>query len=124
MFRSFRFLAPAAVIAAFSGFPIVAQPAVGNVTIKFSGEGKWRAECSFSKAGGDSQSMKRNGRGRESIKSMSVRRVTAGSCDMQLPEGTSMKVTFTGGRTIACPFGDLNPCTRVFRAGEGTSFRF
>lgn len=107
--------------AGFSGAQ--AQDRIGMMVIKFSGERNWSGSCSARKANGKSEAAERGGRGRRSTGSLTFRRITDGSCSVNVPEGTSLKVDITGGKSLVCPFQNTNPCSRTFAAGEG-SFDF
>lgn len=109
---------------AMTSLPIMAAENNGSVSIKFSGEMKWTATCTFMKANGKERTIKRSGRGASSIQSLAMRNVDNGSCEVSVPEDTSLKITFNSKGTIACPFGSDDPCVRMIAADGTKVFRF
>lgn len=96
----------------------VAQDKIGMMVMKFSGERNWSASCEANKSRGGTDTMERAGRGRKSSKSITFRRVTGGACTLVVPEGTTLKVDVSGGKSVVCPFEQAKPCSRTFAAGE------
>jgi hypothetical protein len=95
----------------------------GTVAIQFSGEKDWNVSCTLRKDNGKESTISRQGRGFSSIKSLSSRSIASGTCTASIPEGTSLKVTFTGSGSLACPFGSKDPCVTIL-AGDSRTFAF
>lgn len=115
------------VAAAMAGLvlsPVAIAEQSGSAAIQFSGEQAWSVTCSFTKTNGKEKEIKRRGRGHQSIKSMAIRNISSGHCEADVPTDTALKITFTGGGDIACPFEAQDPCVTVLTADRQATFKF
>jgi hypothetical protein len=96
----------------------------GDVSMKFAGEKDWSVTCSFNKDNGKTRDVRRKGKGFSSIESIAKRNIASGACTIYVPEGTSLKVSFTSNGAIACPFEDKDSCIAIFTGSGETSFTF
>ncbi|WP_262691006.1 hypothetical protein [Kordiimonas aestuarii] len=108
----------------FSGTPVMSANEIGTVSIKFAGEKDWAAECTFHKASGKARDVRRTGRGFNSIKSIAMRSVMSGKCSLNVPDETTLKVTFSATGPIDCPFEDKENCTAIFASSGKIMFSF
>lgn len=113
----------AAFLASLMAHPSAALDRRSGIAIKFSGERNWTAVCKITDDGGDEKRIRRRGSGRKSVKSLALRNVTEGSCSVDVPKGTALKVSFASSGRIMCPFDSTDPCMDVFLS-EGTSKDF
>ena len=124
-----KYLLSRGIITVFAVTAALAVPAqaadpLKSVTLKFSGAKKWAASCTLDKPDGKSKAVKKRGRGHRSSQTISGRRVESGMCDVTVPEGTVLVVSFSSRPPGTCPFGEgERTCVGRFSAGE-QSFRF
>ncbi|UTW54266.1 hypothetical protein [Kordiimonas sp. SCSIO 12610] len=118
----------AALMVTSVSLPTLATNDVSSVGIKISGSKTWSAECTMEKPNGKTRTLERQGRGHRSSKSFTGNRVQGGLCEVNIPDGADVKVTFVSRPSMTCPFGDeakacearLKPGQSVFTFGGGT----
>jgi hypothetical protein len=114
----------AALVVASVSLPTVATNDTSAIGIKFSGSKSWAAECTMQKPDGKTNTLERQGRGHRSIKSVTGNRVQGGLCEVNIPEGADVKVTFVSRPSMTCPFGnEADACVKRLRSGQ-TIFTF
>ncbi len=109
----------AALMVSSVSLPTIAADNTSSIGIKFSGSKTWAAECTMQRPNGDTNTLERQGRGHRSIKSMTGNKVQGGLCEVNIPEGADVKVTFVSRPSMTCPFGnEARACIKQLSSGQ------
>jgi hypothetical protein len=109
----------AALMVTSVSLPTLAIDETSAIGIKFSGSNDWAAECTMQRSNGKTNTLERQGRGHRSSKSMIGNKVQGGLCEVNIPDGADVKVTFVSRPSMTCPFGDeANACVKRLSPGQ------